>query len=88
MNAPRTKLPKCAACRSVRNIEWHHVAGRLFDLLVALCSPCHEETTTALSRLRIETSKKKGSPVHGCRALVYFLWFFIDKYLERIEKGA
>ena len=88
MNAPKPKFSKCAGCKSTRNIQWHHLSGKLFDLLVALCVPCHTEITTGLGRLGIETGKKQGSPVHGCRALVYFLWFFVDKYLERIERGA
>jgi len=44
------------------------------------------EITIGLARLKIETSKAKGSTIHGCRAIVYLLWFFLDKLLGRLEK--
>jgi len=86
MRVPKQKKPKCAGCGSTRHTQWHHLAGRLFNILVALCSACHTEITTGLARLRIETSKAKGSTIHGCRAIVYLLWFFLDKLLGRLEK--
>jgi hypothetical protein len=86
MSVPKLKKTKCAGCGSTRHTQWHHFAGRLFNMLVALCSACHLEITTGLTRLKIETSKRKGSFTHGCRAIVYFLWFFLDKMLERLEK--
>jgi len=82
----KRKFPKCAGCLSTRRIQWHHLEGRLFDILVALCSICHLELTRGLERLKIHTSKATGSTIHGCRAIVYFLWFFLDKLLERVEK--
>jgi hypothetical protein len=86
MSAPKLKKAKCAGCGSARHTQWHQLAGRLFNILVALCSACHAEITTGLARLKIETSKAKGSTIHGCRAIVYFLWFFLDKLLARLEK--
>jgi hypothetical protein len=86
MSALTVKNAKCACCGDTRHTQWHHLAGKLFNILVALCAACHLDLTTGLSRLRIETSKAKGSIIHGCRAIVYFLWFFLDKLLERLEK--
>jgi hypothetical protein len=86
MSVPKPKNVKCACCGSARHTQWHHLAGRLFNILVALCSACHLDITTGLARLKIETSKAKGSTIHGCRAIVYFLWFFLDKLLARLEK--
>jgi hypothetical protein len=87
MSMPRVRNAKCACCGKTRHIVWHHFAGRLFDMLIALCAACHLEITIGLARLRIETSKKRGSLKHGCRAIVYLLWFVHDKHLERLEKG-
>jgi hypothetical protein len=78
---------KCACCGSTRHTQWHHIAGRIFNIVIALCSACHSEVTTGLARLKIETSKAKGSLTNGCRAIVYLLWFVLDKFLERLEKG-
>jgi hypothetical protein len=86
MSLPKLQKTRCAFCGSCRHTQWHHLAGRLFNILVALCSACHLEITTGLARLKIETSRKKGSLIHGSRAVVYFLWFFLDKLLERLEK--
>jgi len=86
MSVPKQKKTKCACCGSTRHTQWHHLAGRLFNILVALCSACHMEITIGLARLKIETSKAKGSTIHGCRAIVYLLWFFLDKLLGRLEK--
>ncbi len=77
---------KCASCGSPHRIEWHHLGGRLFDLLVAECRECHLDLTVGLARLKIETSEKKGSLIDACRALVYFLWFFLDKFIARLGK--
>ena len=87
MSTPRVRNAKCACCGSTRHTQWHHIAGRVFNILIALCHSCHLEITTGLARLRIETSEKKGSLEHGCRAIVYLLWFVHDKFLERLEKG-
>ena len=85
MRMPKPKHPKCACCQGTQRIQWHHLGGKLFDLLVAACYDCHLEVTVGLARLKIETSEKKGSVTDSCRALVYFLWFFLDKFLARVE---
>ena len=64
MSVPKLKKAKCACCGSTRRMQWHHLAGRLFNILVALCSACHLDITTGLARLKIETSKAKGSTIH------------------------
>ena len=86
MSMPKVRKPKCACCGKTHYIVWHHFAGRIFDMLIALCTACHLEVHTGLARLKIETSKAKGSLTHGCRGVVYLLWFVLDKFLERLEK--
>jgi hypothetical protein len=67
-------------------MQWHHLGGKLFDVAIRLCGDCHLGITVGLARLKIETSEKKGSLIHACRAMAYFFWFFLDKLLERIER--
>ena len=76
MSAPK---PTCVLCGSARNIEMHHVGGRVFDFMLPLCHRHHVAITIGLKRLKIDTSSRAIHLKHACRATIYFLWVLLDQ---------
>jgi uncharacterized protein YlaI len=79
-------IPKCALCKRTREIKWHHLAGKGFDILLALCSECHDEVTVKLGRLDIHTSARKGSHLDSMMATTYILYRLQEKEHEKQKR--
>jgi len=79
MTIAKRKLRRCVLCGSTRNIEMHHVGGRVFDFKLPLCHRHHVAITVGLRRLKIDTSANAKHLTHACRATTYFLWMLLDR---------